>query len=108
MAFDPAKWTDEEYRLVEGQLQSLGWQAVMAPMLEMAINGASELMGQHIDARPTPKWSDDYYKGYRDAMRFARFHWEQRLRERVVASRPEPNNDVSEPSGSPYTKPEGD
>lgn len=102
MAFDPNRWTDEEYRLVEGLIESYGWKQVMAPMMEMGINGASLLLDQHPDARPTPKWGDEYYKGYKAGLMFARFHWEQRLRERAGAQ-----TQPAEPegSGSPYASP---
>lgn len=51
-------------------LQSPGWQEFFQPMLEQERNRNATLLAMVEDERPSPKYTDDFLKGYVRAMIF--------------------------------------
>jgi hypothetical protein len=81
-----------------------GWTKFMVPKLLEQLKGAMDQIVVPLGARPEPKLTDDFLRGYYQAIQFALNHWEGWIKEQEAQEkqREKENSPPPPAAGSPY------
>lgn len=102
-------WTDEDRTLARAYVDSASFKVLIAPSLAQMHAQMMIQLKSPPNARPEPKFSDDFLRGAISGLEFALGNWEKRLQEYDAADKKQDekqldNQATENPNGTPYVE----